>query len=310
MRNAYPPIPGRAAYTLVELIISMGAATMLMAGMASAIFISSQSLGGVGVVEERRDAAEVQAAMLRDLAQANLFSTRTATTATFTVPDRDGDASDETLSYNWTGAPNYELQYAVNGGASVPLLSNVQNFNFDWNSRFITGGAGAPPPMDPNSWGNRWVAGGNFGYEDVFASQEFDRRRIHATRVTLDSDQTIVSITAYFTVSPLGSSDVGFALYGVDNNDNPKDLIVNTSKVKVTESGWVTLNVAPVSLTAGVYYLALSHRDDDVKFRYEETGGETHRMNYDPLKNNTPWASTFTSQSDNNRKLSIYATYQ
>lgn len=298
----------RTGYTLVELIISVGAATMLMAGMASTLFISSQSMNGVGVVEERRDAAEVQADMLQDFAQAELFTARTATAATFTVPDRDGDASDETISYSWTGAPNYELQYAYNGGAPVPVLSNVQSFNLDYASRFITGAAAPPPTMNPNLWGNRWISGGNFGFEDIFGSSDNDRRRQIATRVTLDSDQTIVSITAYLHFPFGGNSDVTYAIYNLDNNDNPDDLITSSSVERADSSGWFTLSVAPTALVAGDYYLALCAKSDDLNFRYESSGGETHIQNRDATK--LGWSNSFSSQTENNRKLSIYATYQ
>lgn len=307
MRNVNPISSGRPGYTLVELIISMGAATMLMAGMASTLFISSQAMNGVGVVEERRDAAEVQADMLQDFAQAELFTTRTATAATFTVPDRDGDSNDETISYNWTGAPNYELQYSCNGGATVPLLTDVQSFNLGYSSRFIIGGAAPPPAMNPSLWGNRWISGGNFGHEDIFASADNDRRRQLATRVTLDADQTIVSITAYLDFPFGGNSDVTYAIYSFKKN-SPDILITSSSVVTANSTGWFTLSVAPTALVAGEYYLALCAKSDDLNFRYESSGGETHTQNRDATK--IGWSSSFSSHAGNSRKLSIYATYE
>lgn len=299
----------RSGYTLVELLISMGASTILMAGMASAVLISNQAMSGVGVVEERRDAAEVQADMLADFTQAKLFTTRTSTEATFTVPDRDGDTVGETISYSWTDTPNFELQYAYNGGAPVPVLSNVQNFNLAYSSRFMIGGAAAPLAMDPNSWGYRWQTGGSFGFEDVFATSEADRRNQIATRVTLETDQTIVSISAYFS----GGSEVGMAIYSSEfKNDKwrVKDLITHTPQFDLTGSGWVTLSVAPTLLTAGEYYLALTHQNDGDFFRSEATGGDTYVENNNPLHNNGEWSSSFTSQSNDTRKISIYGTYQ
>lgn len=306
MRNMHHILPRRPGYTLVELIISMGAATMLMAGMASTLFISSQAMNGVGVVEERRDAAEVQADMLQDFAQADLFITRTATAATFTVPDRDGDSNEETISYNWTGAPNYELHYSCNGGPAVPLLTDVQSFNLDYSSRFMPGDASAPPPMVPDSWGNRWIR--NFGYEDIFASAHNDRRRQLATRVTLNDDQTIVSITAYLDFPFGGSSEVTYAIYDVGGSNRPENLITSSSVVTADSTGWFTLPVEPTALVADEYYLALCARSDDLNFRYESSGGETHMQNRDATR--LGWSTSFSSQSEDSRKLSIYATYE
>ncbi|WP_166831146.1 hypothetical protein [Thalassoroseus pseudoceratinae] len=299
----------RRGYSFVELIVSAGAATLLMLGLSSALFLSDEALNGIGIVEERTEAADVQAAMLRDLSQARLFTQRSATSATFQVPDRDADGQSETMTYSWVGSPTNELQYSINGSTTVPLLSNVQGFDFGWASRSMTGNASTPPSMDPNSWGNRWETGGNFGYEDVFSGVESDRRKIIATRVTLDSEQKIISISVYLSISILGNSDVTVAMYGVDNNNNPNNLITNSSTEKIGSSGWTTFGVAPVTIPAGEYYLALSHRDDDASFRYASTGGETHVANSDACKRG--WDGSFPNGAiEDNRKISIYATYE
>ena len=309
MKTLRNPSQSRSAYTLVELLISASAAMVLMLGLSASLFLSDEALSGIGIVEERATAADVQAAMLDDLAQARLFTQRSATAATFQVPDRDADGNPEKITYSWTGAPSNELQYSINGGTTVPLLSNVQSFNFGWASRSMTGGTSGPPPMDPNSWGNRWETGGNFGHEEIFNGTDSDRRRIIATYVTLDSEVKIVSISAYFNISILGSSDVTFGLFGVEKNDNPKDLITNSSTEKISSSGWVTLSVAPVTIPAGDYYLALCHRDNDASFRFNGSGGETVIGNHDASKNG--WPTSFpNATSDSDRKISIYATYE
>ncbi len=303
------PPRSRQGFTLIELSISAAAASVLMLGLAASIFLGAQALSGTDLLDERAEAAQVQQEMLADLSQARQFTTRTATSATFTVPDRDADGDNETITWAWSGAPANELQYTFNGGPTVPLLTDVQNFSFDWSERLMTGAASPPPAMDPDSWGFRWQAGGNFGYEELFGSSDSERRKTIATRVTLDSEQTVVSLTAWFAFPYGGNSDIGMALYGVDHNDNPKDLIASTTTVKISTSGWHTLPVPAVTLPAGEYYLALSHKSEDAFFRYSSSGGETHVGNTDALKSG--WPSTFPNgASDNNRRISIYGSYQ
>ena len=181
-----------------------------------------------------------------------------------------------------------------------------------WSGTFATKFAGTLDNrwnIFGKSWGNRWETGGNFGYEDVFDGIHTERRKIIATRVTLSSEQKIVSISVYLNFSLLASSDVTVALYGIDNNVNPKDLITNSGTEKISANGWTTFSVAPVTIPAGEYYLALSYKDSDAFYRYSGSGGETHVGNYDATKHG--WPSTFpNSSSEDHRRISIYGTYE
>lgn len=303
-----PRLPRRSGYTLVELSISAAASAVLMLGLAASVFLGAQALNGTDLLDERAEAAVVQREMLTDLTQADLFTTRTATSATFTVPDRDADGDSETITWAWTGAPANELRYTLNGGPTVPLLTDVQNFSLGWSSRLMTGGASPPPTMDPDSWGNRWQTGGTFGYEELFASLDDDRRKMIATRVTLGSEETVISLTVHFSLPYGGNSDIGLAVYDVKNG-NPDHLLAHSSTFKVDTAGWVTLSIPALTLPADDYYLVLSHKDDDAHFHYESSGGETRVANRDPLKNG--WPSSFPSAfSSDNRKISIYGSYQ
>lgn len=138
----------RRAYTLIELIVSMGAATMLMGGLASSIYLSSQALNGQSQGSRRTGATEILNGINADVGHAIRFTERTATAMTFEVPDRDGDSNTDTIRYRWTGAPNNNLEYTFNGGTPVVLAGDVQSFNLEYLTRFIpagaAGGGGSP----------------------------------------------------------------------------------------------------------------------------------------------------------------------
>lgn len=301
----------RRGYTIVELLVSSISATLLLTGLASSLYLAIQSFDGTSNAAATTRAADVHTDILVDLKHANGFVSRASDAVTFTVPDRDGDLVDETLTYQWTGLPTAELQCSVNGNPPVTILEDVQDFNLAYLNRFVTGQASSPPPLDPNQWGMRWELPTQiFGYDTQFLLAETIRRKQIGTRATLTEEGTVQALTVYLSFPFGGSSDVTMAIYNVDNNDNPKDLIVNTTLTKFSSTGWHSLPVAPTVLTAGEYYLAVSYRSSDCFHHYDILGGgETHESNWDASKKND-WKSSWNSSGDAAKRLSIYATYE
>lgn len=126
----------RRGYTLIELIVSMGSATMLIAGLASALFTSSSAMSlDSGSQAKRQQSAEIQADLMADLQYALNFSERTANAVTFTVPDRDGDSNPETIRYAWSGTAGDPLTYEYNNGTAVTLADDVQSFDLSYLTR-------------------------------------------------------------------------------------------------------------------------------------------------------------------------------
>ena len=161
IRHPSPPTPTRLArkqpgYTLIEVLVSSVSASILMAGLASALFLAGRALEGGSAAADRSRAAAAQSELLTDLEHATSFSERTDEAVTFSVPDRDGDGTDETLRYAWSAANGGELLLSIDGGAPAPVLSGVKSFRLDWFSRDMQPEHAAPPALDPGSWGNRW----------------------------------------------------------------------------------------------------------------------------------------------------------
>ncbi len=129
----------RGGYSLLELAVGLSAAVMLMGGMASAIVVSTQSLKvadtGAGA---RAVSTDVQRDFLADIQRAISFSERTATAATFTVPDRTGDGRPETLRYAWSGVAGAPLTLQMNGGTIQSVAVNVQQWQLSYRTTSIT----------------------------------------------------------------------------------------------------------------------------------------------------------------------------
>ena len=122
----------RAGHTLAELAVATVAVSILLAGMGSAIFVTlhaarpgsvpSNAICGSAAVEE----------IAGELRSAVSFSQRSATSVQFTVADRNGDASAETIRYAWSGTPGDPLTREYNGGNVVGFVENVNSLGLGY----------------------------------------------------------------------------------------------------------------------------------------------------------------------------------
>lgn len=297
----------RPGYTLVEVVISLTSATILTAGLATSIAISSRSLTGGGKALARAKSAEVQANMLADLNQATAFSARTATSVTFTVPDRNTDNLDETISYSWTGLPTAQLTYSYNGSAPATILNDVKDLQLTYSQRSISGSSPAPLLLDPTQWGARWSSGlATFGHESIFSSPRSNQLTQIATKVTLPESGTLNSITAHLETTSAG--EYRFAIYThTDFRNRPGLLLAQTANGNGIVNGWVTLPTPSMPLASGTYWLALSY-DDKTFVHREQAGGETEINSTSATGSGYAliWGSPSSSE---NVKISIYANY-
>jgi len=139
----------RGGYTYIELIAAIGSASVLMVALASTILIANQAFVGNGATHDQSEAAQIQGVLMADLQHALSFSELTATAATFTVPDRDGDGAPDTIRYSWSATAGDPLLYEYNGAAAEQMAVDVQTFNLTWLTRFIE--APVPPPSEDAS---------------------------------------------------------------------------------------------------------------------------------------------------------------
>ncbi len=139
----------RRAHTLLELVVSMSLATLLMTGLASALFLAGRTFdAGGSTAVQQAEAAQVLGEVLADVNQALGFSQRTANALTFTVPDRDGDDTPETIHYSWSGTAGDPLLVEYNGSSAETLLDDVHQFDLSYLTRTVTGdgsGGGGTP---------------------------------------------------------------------------------------------------------------------------------------------------------------------
>ena len=129
----------RRGYTTLELVVNLASASVLLMGLASTVYISTFAFSDVHESRALSGAAEVQADMMADLQCATSFISANADEITFTVPDRNGDGVEETISYFESNSPEGRLMYSMNGAPAGVLLDNLEECRFRYLSRTIAG---------------------------------------------------------------------------------------------------------------------------------------------------------------------------
>lgn len=129
----------RRGYSLMELTVSAAAASMLVAGIGSTVYVASQA-----TQDSSGETAPVVSGSLTieqltsDLQYATNFTERSATAVEFTVADRNGDAAAETIRYEWSGTPGEPVLRSFNGGAPQIVADDVHNFDLDYRIQTVS----------------------------------------------------------------------------------------------------------------------------------------------------------------------------
>jgi type II secretory pathway pseudopilin PulG len=126
-------------FTLTELVLSMGLMTILLGGISSTILLASHALpseqNASAAVNRGYQAADQIAG---ELYCARSFTEKASTAVEFTVADRSGDATPETIRYAWSGTAGDPLTRQYNGGTVVDWLADVQEFALTYDVTEVT----------------------------------------------------------------------------------------------------------------------------------------------------------------------------
>ncbi|MHC5108632.1 MAG: hypothetical protein ACYTHJ_01990 [Planctomycetota bacterium] len=123
-------------FTLAETLVSMVAISALMAGMGSAILISSKSMPELrpGGMTPLTMSAEVVNGVIDELQSAAWVRSIANNSVVFSVPDRDGDGQVERVVYYWSGTEGDPLKRKFNHEPPIVLLEDVTAFDISMTS--------------------------------------------------------------------------------------------------------------------------------------------------------------------------------
>lgn len=137
-----PRRPRHAGFTLIELVASLGAMSVILVALGSTILIAGR------IAPQQSDAPQVAARTARaldqfltELSQASRITELNAAAITLEVPDRTGDASPETVRYAWGGVGR-PLTRSINSAAPVTILDAVDAFALRWLAKVEPGRTG------------------------------------------------------------------------------------------------------------------------------------------------------------------------
>lgn len=119
----------RRGYTLLEVVLAMAIMAVVLLGAQSAVVIAARAIpSGTGGPSAVVAASAALGTLADDLPVALSIDTMTSTDIQFVVPDRTGDAVNDTIRYVWSGIAGDPLKRIVNGGAGQVVIAGVQDF--------------------------------------------------------------------------------------------------------------------------------------------------------------------------------------
>ncbi len=206
----------RSALTLLEMAVCLASSTILVAGLAGSVYLSSQTLpGNENASRQAAQASGVVRDVIADVSLALSFTERTARAMTFTVPDRDGDNQPETIRYAWSGTAGDPLTYQYNSGTVISVATDVQAFNLEGLTRTMLAEAISAP------------VAGNVVFEEF-----------------TESNKVTSGVTSIQVTKPSGTA-VGNLLIAAVSVDG------DVRTTMPTPSGWTLVSLGPTGITAG-----------------------------------------------------------
>jgi hypothetical protein len=127
-----------------------------------------------------------------------------------------------------------------------------------------------------------------------------------AQSITVSGPQLLQSLSLHNGAAGAGGR-LALALY-TDNAGAPGSLVVGAS-VTATASGWNTLNVTPVEIAAGTYWIAFNNRDSDIRPSYSAAtaGSRFAQFGYYGWPQHIPANAPATNLLD--RHYSVYTSF-
>ena len=119
----------RRGFTLVELVVSSVSASLLIAGIGSAMFLAMTAAETDTSVMNTLEAGWLIDELSAELQTALYFKERTATSVKFVVADQTGDNNTETIHYSWSGTAGDPLTRTFNSQSAINIAEDVHGFS-------------------------------------------------------------------------------------------------------------------------------------------------------------------------------------
>jgi len=309
------PPPG---HTLVETVAALAIVAILVLGVGSAMLVASRAVEPDTPPRATHATAEAAARVIQELEFATAFAERAAHAVTFTVADRDGDDSDETIRYAWSGTTGEALTRQYNGGAAVAILDGVRECDLAYNLKALT----EQPDATHNESGEQALA----SHEVVNEAENFaikdDRWVGQYFEPSLPPDAIAWRVTRVIVKAKIHGADKGVAgvqLRLPDGSNRPSNIILEEIPMhedRLTDGylwhKFAFSNAGDLSPARGLCLVIGCARDDadlcDIQYDEEAQGvGETG--NIEGLLRTYDAGASWTRDNEACLLFSIHGTY-
>ncbi len=128
----------RRAFSLVELMVSLAAMSVLMGGLAVAVTIAGSAIPDPdSALSNQLDAFHGVEQIASELGTATLVTAKSSKMIEFKVADRNGDSNLETIRYEWSGASGASLTRKYNTDAPIVVTADVREFELRYGVRAV-----------------------------------------------------------------------------------------------------------------------------------------------------------------------------
>lgn len=203
----------RAGFTLMEMIVASASASVLIAGLASSIFVASRAFDDSdGTITRNLDASFVADEILTDLQLATSYTERSVNAVEIKVPDRDGDGNHETIRYAWSGTTGDPLTKSLNGSTPESIVDGVANLNLEYFTRTLTG-VEAPVIFVPGITYE--------GFEETHLTNDEDDFIILSTPAGIQENELLIAAIAVLgdSTERFKKSVLGWTLAGTEERE-------------------------------------------------------------------------------------------
>lgn len=129
--------PHLAAFTLIEMIVSVVIFGIILLVCESAVLLAARGIpDGRGAASAVLLAAAPADTLASDLSYATQILSATSTEVSVVIPDRDGDGNPETVTYSWAGKAGNPLLRTYNG-RQVTYLPSLQEFALTYDRKTV-----------------------------------------------------------------------------------------------------------------------------------------------------------------------------
>jgi hypothetical protein len=235
------------------MVMSLVIVSVLLLAIGSVLRLTNYvDAGSATDAAAAAQAADLASQVAADLNVAANFTEDSSTACTFTVPDRTGNGTPDTIRYFWTGAtaqtspaiPAYSLARSFNGAPPAVIAGNVKQFNMRYLYRLMNPTA-QPTPLkiagyDPSgSSGTDWaITVGNNSAAQVF---------VPSTPAGTTS-WTLTQVRLYASSDTTPDGIVQVQVRTVDSLHRPTSTVLASALVAEasmnSSDGWVTVPFA------------------------------------------------------------------